>query len=79
MHLDGPEPILGMLAAARFIDLAIEPRPDLSLGVECRISSPPPDLERLRQRACGWGVTSPTRCHPIDAHAGTVTDLPVPK
>jgi SAM-dependent methyltransferase len=32
MHLDGPEPILGMLAAAGFIDLAAEPRPDLSLG-----------------------------------------------
>jgi len=32
MHLDGPEPILGMLAAADFIDLAAEPRPDLSLG-----------------------------------------------
>jgi SAM-dependent methyltransferase len=32
MHLDGPEPILGMLAAAGFVDLAVEPRPDLSLG-----------------------------------------------
>jgi SAM-dependent methyltransferase len=32
MHLDGPEPILGMLAAAGFIDLAVELRPDLSLG-----------------------------------------------
>jgi len=32
MHLDGPEPILGMLAAAGFIDLAAEPRPDLNLG-----------------------------------------------
>jgi SAM-dependent methyltransferase len=32
MHLDGPEPILGMLAAAGFIDPAAEPRPDLSLG-----------------------------------------------
>jgi SAM-dependent methyltransferase len=32
MHLDGPAPILTALAAAGFIDLAAEPRPDLSLG-----------------------------------------------
>jgi SAM-dependent methyltransferase len=32
MHLDTPEPILGMLAAAGFIELAAEPRPDLNLG-----------------------------------------------
>ena len=32
MHLGGPEPILGMLAAAGFTDLAAEPRPDLSLS-----------------------------------------------
>jgi SAM-dependent methyltransferase len=31
MHLDGPEPILTMLAAAGFTDPAAEPRPDLSL------------------------------------------------
>jgi hypothetical protein len=33
MHIDGPEPILGALAAAGFTDPAAEPRPDLSLGV----------------------------------------------
>jgi hypothetical protein len=32
MHLDRPEPILRMLTAAGFVDLAVEPRPDLSLG-----------------------------------------------
>jgi len=32
MHLDRPEPILGVLAAAGFVDLAVEPRPDLDLG-----------------------------------------------
>jgi hypothetical protein len=32
MHLDGPEPILGMLVAAGFSDVAVEARPDLSLG-----------------------------------------------
>jgi SAM-dependent methyltransferase len=32
MHLDAPEPILGMLAAAGFVDLAADRRPDLSLG-----------------------------------------------
>ena len=32
MHLDGPEPILGMLTAAGFIDVAVKPRPDLNLG-----------------------------------------------
>jgi SAM-dependent methyltransferase len=32
MHLDGPEPILGTLAAAGFVDVAVEPRPDLDLG-----------------------------------------------
>jgi SAM-dependent methyltransferase len=32
MHLDRSEPILRMLAAAGFADLAAEPRPDLSLG-----------------------------------------------
>jgi SAM-dependent methyltransferase len=32
MHLDGPEPILDLLAAAGFVDPAAEPRPDLSLG-----------------------------------------------
>jgi SAM-dependent methyltransferase len=32
MHLDGPQPILGMLTAAGFIDVAVETRPDLSLG-----------------------------------------------
>jgi SAM-dependent methyltransferase len=32
MHLDRPEPILGMLAAAGFVDSAAEPRPDLALG-----------------------------------------------
>ena len=32
MQLDGPEPILGMLAAAGFIDVAAEPRPDLDVG-----------------------------------------------
>jgi hypothetical protein len=32
MHLDRSEPILGMLAASGFADLAAEPRPDLSLG-----------------------------------------------
>ena len=32
MHLDGPEPILGLVAAAGFIDVAVELRPDLGLG-----------------------------------------------
>jgi hypothetical protein len=32
MHLDAPEPILDMLTAAGFIDLAIKPRPELNLG-----------------------------------------------
>jgi SAM-dependent methyltransferase len=32
MHLDGPAPILEMLAAAGFLDVAAEPRPDLALG-----------------------------------------------
>ncbi len=32
MHLDGPEPILRMLAGTGFVDLAAEPRPDLSVG-----------------------------------------------
>jgi hypothetical protein len=32
MHLGGPEPILRVLSAAGFVDLAAEPRPDLSLG-----------------------------------------------
>jgi SAM-dependent methyltransferase len=32
MHLDRPEPILGMLAAAGFVDPAVELRPDLRLG-----------------------------------------------
>jgi hypothetical protein len=32
MHLDTPEPILTMLTAAGFVDVAVEPRPDLSLG-----------------------------------------------
>jgi SAM-dependent methyltransferase len=32
MHLDGPEPILRMLAGTGFVDLAAEPRPDLRLG-----------------------------------------------
>ncbi len=32
MHLDGPEPILGMLAAAGFTEPAAEPRPELDLG-----------------------------------------------
>jgi SAM-dependent methyltransferase len=32
MHLDRPEPILDMLAAAGFIDVAIESRPDLRVG-----------------------------------------------
>ena len=32
MHLDAPEPILGTLTAAGFIDVAVETRPDLSLG-----------------------------------------------
>lgn len=32
MHLDTPEPILGMLADAGFVDPAAEPRPDLDLG-----------------------------------------------
>jgi SAM-dependent methyltransferase len=45
MHLDGPEPILSMLAAAGFIDLAAESRPGLSLGVAYRTSSPPSDPE----------------------------------
>lgn len=31
MHLDGPEPILSVLTAAGFVDVAAEPRPDLSL------------------------------------------------
>ncbi len=32
MHLDGPEPILGALAEAGFVEPAAEPRPELSLG-----------------------------------------------
>ena len=32
MHLDRPEPILELLTAAGFIDVAAEPRPDLGLG-----------------------------------------------
>jgi hypothetical protein len=32
MHLDGPEPILKLLTAAGFREVAAEPRPDLSLG-----------------------------------------------
>ena len=32
MHLADPEPILGMLAAAGFTELAAEPRPDISLA-----------------------------------------------
>jgi SAM-dependent methyltransferase len=32
MHLDGPEPILKLLTAAGFIEVAAEPRPDLGLG-----------------------------------------------
>jgi hypothetical protein len=32
MHLDRPEPILELLTAAGFTDVAAEPRPDLSLG-----------------------------------------------
>jgi len=32
MHLDGPEPILAMLAEAGFVDPAAEARPDLGLG-----------------------------------------------
>jgi SAM-dependent methyltransferase len=32
MHLDRPEPILEMFAAAGFIDVAVEPRPELRLG-----------------------------------------------
>ena len=32
MHLDRPEPILRVLTAAGFVDVAAEPRPDLSLG-----------------------------------------------
>jgi hypothetical protein len=32
MHLDRPEPILGTLATVGFVDLAVEPRPDLDLG-----------------------------------------------
>jgi SAM-dependent methyltransferase len=32
MHLDRPGPILDMLAAAGFVDLAVEPRRDLDLG-----------------------------------------------
>ena len=32
MHLDRPEPILTALAAAGFVDVAVEPRPELSLG-----------------------------------------------
>jgi SAM-dependent methyltransferase len=32
MHLEGPEPILRTLAAAGFIDVAAEARPDLDLG-----------------------------------------------
>jgi hypothetical protein len=32
MHLDGPAPILEMLAAAGFLDVAAEPRPDLAVG-----------------------------------------------
>ena len=32
MHLDEPAPILAMLTAAGFVDLAVEPRPDLNLG-----------------------------------------------
>jgi hypothetical protein len=31
MHLDSPEPILTMLAAADFTDMAATPRPDLTL------------------------------------------------
>jgi SAM-dependent methyltransferase len=32
MHLDGPQPILDMLAAAGFVDAVVESRPDLSVG-----------------------------------------------
>ena len=32
MHLEDPEPILTMLAAAGFIDVAAEPRPELNVG-----------------------------------------------
>jgi SAM-dependent methyltransferase len=32
MHIGGPEPILGMLAGAGFVDLAAEQRDDLRLG-----------------------------------------------
>ena len=32
MHLDGPEPILDMLAVAGLVDVAVESRPDLSVG-----------------------------------------------
>jgi hypothetical protein len=32
MHLDGPEPILKLLTAGGFMEVAAEPRPDLGLG-----------------------------------------------
>jgi SAM-dependent methyltransferase len=32
MHIDRPEPILSALSAAGFVDVAAEPRPDLSVG-----------------------------------------------
>jgi SAM-dependent methyltransferase len=32
MHADGPDPILVLVTAAGFIDVAAEPRPDLDLG-----------------------------------------------
>jgi hypothetical protein len=32
MHIDGPQPILDILDAAGFVDVAVESRPDLSVG-----------------------------------------------
>jgi hypothetical protein len=32
MHIDSPEPILDMLGAAGFTDLAAQPRPELDVG-----------------------------------------------
>jgi SAM-dependent methyltransferase len=47
MHLDRPEPILGLLTAAGFVDVTAEPRPDLELGggVPYLISATKPRVE----------------------------------
>jgi hypothetical protein len=59
MHLDGPEPILGMPTAAGFIDVTVGTRPDLSLGigVPCLIIAA--DLEKSPQMCVRLGAAVP--------------------